>query len=104
MNWSPFKQKTKWNFYERIAELERVLNSEVNRNSDLVVALAELKHKFAVQSHWLSTLETRLQELCTQNPNPVATMTMGEFKKAKTREYARASYARRKAEKLGGVK
>ena len=93
-----------WNPYKRIAELERVLSSQVNCNSDLTVGLAELKHKFSVQSHWLTTLETRLQELYTQNPSSVATMTVGEFKKAKMREYARANYAKRKAEKLGGVK
>lgn len=44
-------------------------------------------------------LEKRLQEVKVQT-NPVAAMTMGEFKKAKLREYARARYARKKAEKL----
>lgn len=53
------------------------------------------------QTRQFEALEARLKET---HPNTVATMTMGEFKKAKTREYARARYAKIKAEKLGGVK
>jgi uncharacterized coiled-coil protein SlyX len=93
-----------WNPYKRIAELESVISSQVNYNNSLVNNLAELKRQLATHTQWLVVLETRLKELQTQNPNTVATMTMGEFKKAKTREYARARYAKIKAEKLGGVK
>jgi len=67
--------------------------------SELVGGLAELKRNVSSQARWLASMENRLKET---HPDPVATMTMGDFKKAKIREYARARYARIKAEKLAG--
>ena len=81
-----------WNPYKRIADLE-------TKVATLVARIDLLGRTHETHVRWVASLESHLQEINVQT-NPVAAMTMGEFKKAKLREYARARYARKKAEKL----
>jgi septal ring factor EnvC (AmiA/AmiB activator) len=83
MNWNPFKRIAQ--LEGTIARLDSVVHRMMQANSE--------------RSDRIADLEKRLKEINVQ-ANPVAAMTMGEFKKAKLREYARARYARKKAEKL----
>jgi hypothetical protein len=83
MNWNPFKRIAQ--LEGTISRLDTVVHRMMQANSD--------------RNDRIAVLEKRLQEVKVQT-NPVAAMTMGEFKKAKLREYARARYARKKAEKL----
>jgi uncharacterized coiled-coil protein SlyX len=88
-----------WNPYKRIAQLEGTIARLEGTIARLDAVVHRMMQANSERNDRIADLEDRLKKIHIK-ANPVEALTVGEFKKAKLREYARARYARKKAEKL----
>lgn len=96
MNWNPFKRIAK--LEGTIFRLDAVIHRMMQENSERNDRIAALETRCETQSRWISSLEDRWKEAPA---NPIGSMTIGEFTKAKRGEYAKTHYAKKRAAKLG---
>ena len=93
MNWNPFK---------RIAELQAQIEKLNELHCKNLGVLDLLTTKLNSQNQWLVSLQNQVIHLNKLSSAPDAKDCKAEYRRLKSREYARAYYAKKKAAKAAG--